>query len=63
MTNNSAPGAADTASLGNGFGFDPLALREKYRRERDKRLRDDGESQYLEVAGQYARYAEKDRFA
>lgn len=40
--------------------FDLAALREKYRRERDKRLRDDGERQYLEVAGQYARYVEED---
>ena len=27
--------------------FDPLALREKYRQERDKRVREDGESQYI----------------
>ncbi len=33
------------------LGFDPDALREKYREERDKRLRDDGNEQYVEVAG------------
>src|SRR3954471_1303717 len=36
--------------------FDPDALREKYRFERDKRLRADGNEQYVEVIGDYARY-------
>lgn len=43
--------------------FDPDALRERYRQERDKRLRADGEAQYVEVAGQFARYAEEDPYA
>jgi len=38
--------------------FDPDALREKYRRERDKRLRDEGNEQYVEVAGQFADYVD-----
>ena len=38
------------------LGFDPDALREKYRRERDKRLRADGNDQYREVTGDFARY-------
>jgi len=38
--------------------FDPDALREKYRRERDKRLRDDGNEQYLEVKGEFARFVD-----
>src|SRR3954463_5181788 len=38
--------------------FDPAALREKYREERDKRLRADGNDQYIEVAGDFARYVE-----
>jgi cation diffusion facilitator CzcD-associated flavoprotein CzcO len=38
--------------------FDPDALRQRYRAERDKRLRPDGNDQYLEVAGRYARYLE-----
>lgn len=36
--------------------FDPDALREKYRIERDKRLRADGNSQYQEVKGDFSRY-------
>jgi cyclohexanone monooxygenase len=36
--------------------FDPDALRDKYRAERDKRLRADGNDQYLEVAGDFAHY-------
>jgi cation diffusion facilitator CzcD-associated flavoprotein CzcO len=38
--------------------FDPDALREKYRDERQKRLRPDGNTQYVEIAGQYAHYLE-----
>ena len=38
--------------------FDPDALREKYRRERDKRLRDDGNQQYIEVVGEFAHFIE-----
>jgi cyclohexanone monooxygenase len=36
--------------------FDPDALRRRYRDERDKRLRSDGNAQYIEVAGGYARF-------
>ena len=36
--------------------FDPDALREKYREERDRRLRADGNEQYIEVTGQFAHY-------
>ena len=36
--------------------FHPDDLRERYRRERDKRLRADGNDQYIEVAGRYAHY-------
>ncbi|WP_421937558.1 flavin-containing monooxygenase [Phenylobacterium sp.] len=43
--------------------FDPDALRERYRQEREKRLRADGEAQYIEVAGSFARYAEEDPYA
>ena len=38
------------------LGFDPDALREKYREERDKRLRPDGNDQYVEVAGAFAHF-------
>ena len=46
---------ADTADLAE-IGFDPEALKAKYRAERDKRLRADGNEQYQEIAGQYAHY-------
>ena len=36
--------------------FDPDALRDKYREERDKRLRADGNEQYVEVVGDFAKY-------
>lgn len=37
--------------------FDPDALREKYRQERDKRLRKEGDHQYIQVAGEFAHFA------
>ncbi len=40
------------------LGFDPDALREKYRAERDKRLRADASEQYVEIAGKFAHYLE-----
>ncbi|MEQ8859050.1 MAG: NAD(P)/FAD-dependent oxidoreductase [Pseudomonadales bacterium] len=43
--------------------FDPEALRAKYRRERDKRLREDGEDQYVEAAAEFAHYADDDPYA
>ena len=43
--------------------FDPDALREKYRAEREKRLRPDGEAQYVELSGAFAHYAEDDPYA
>jgi len=36
--------------------FDPDALREKYNSERDRRVRKDGNAQYVEVAGKFAHY-------
>src|SRR5580698_7420408 len=42
----------DTAEL----DFDPDALREKYRQERDKRLRADANDQYIEVKGDFKHY-------
>jgi len=44
----------DSAEL----GFDPDALRAKYRAERDRRLRADGNDQYLEVKGEFAHFVE-----
>ena len=38
--------------------FDPDALREHYARERNRRLRPDGIDQYVEIAGQFASFAD-----
>ena len=38
------------------YDFDPAALREKYRVERDKRIRGEGSEQYVEVKGDFSRY-------
>ena len=40
------------------LGFDPDALAEKYLQERDKRLREDGNDQYLEVKGEFSYFVE-----
>ena len=42
--------------------FDPEALRNKYRQERDKRIRSDGEGQYIEVGEDFAGYADDDPY-
>ena len=38
------------------MNFDPEALRARYRVERDKRLREDGNEQYIEMTGGFANY-------
>ena len=38
------------------LGFDPDALRERYRTERDRRVRADGNDQYVEVTGKFAHF-------
>ena len=40
------------------LGFDPEALRRKYRQERDKRIRSDGNEQYVEVTGEFSAYVD-----
>ena len=47
---------ADDAAL--DLGFDPNQLRDRYRAERDKRIRKDGNEQYVNVTGQFAHYLE-----
>jgi len=42
----------------SNLGFDPDALREKYRQERDKRVRPEGNDQYLEVTGKFAHFVD-----
>jgi cyclohexanone monooxygenase len=44
------------------LGFDPDALREKYRVERDKRLRADGADQYIALTGRFAHYNDDDPY-
>ncbi len=39
-----------------GAGFDPEALREKYRIERDRRIRTDGIAQYVRTVGAFEHY-------
>src|SRR5690606_30609609 len=50
--------APPSASPSRPLPFDPDALRAKYREERDKRLRPDGNAQYIEVTGAFARFVE-----
>ena len=42
----------------SNLGFDPDALRDKYRQERDKRLRPDANDQYIEVSGKFAHFVD-----
>ena len=49
-----AEAIADQAEL----GFDPDALRNKYREERNKRVRTDGNEQYLEVKDTFAHFVD-----
>ena len=42
--------------------FDPEALRDKYRQERDRRIRADAEAQYLEAEGELAHFSEDDPY-
>ena len=42
----------------DNFDFDPEKLRQKYREERDKRLRVDGNDQYKEVKGDFSYFVE-----
>ena len=49
-------GKADMSAAHQNFSFDPDKLRAKYRRERDKRIRVDGNDQYIEVTGDFSHY-------
>jgi cation diffusion facilitator CzcD-associated flavoprotein CzcO len=52
------PVSAEIAAVFGEIEFDPDALHEKYLAERDKRLRPDGNAQYIEVKAQFSRYVE-----
>jgi len=47
---------APTPKSYGDFKFDPDALRQKYRQERDKRIRTDGNSQYNDTTGKFAHF-------
>jgi cyclohexanone monooxygenase len=47
-----------TTDSSHGLAFDTDALREKYREERERRLRTDGNDQYLQVTGELARFVD-----
>ena len=40
------------------LGFDPDQLRDKYRVERDKRLREDANDQYIELTGDFEQFVD-----
>ena len=42
--------------------FDPEVLRERYRAERDRRIRADAEGQYLEAEGELAHFSDEDPY-
>ena len=50
--------AWDVERIKEEYGFDPAALKARYLEQRDKRLRSDGNEQYLEVSGDFAVFAE-----
>lgn len=47
---------ANMAELLGGLDFDPAALKTKYLTERDKRLREDANDQYVEVTAEFSHY-------
>jgi cyclohexanone monooxygenase len=53
----------DGTAKSSTIDFDPDALREKYAAERAKRLRADGEAQYIEVSGAFSRFVQDDPYA
>ncbi|WP_117000638.1 flavin-containing monooxygenase [Desertimonas flava] len=44
-------------------GAEQEAMRDRYRRERERRLRPDGADQYVEAAGRFAHFADADPYA
>ena len=48
----------ELASLVGEIDFDPDALKQRYLAERDKRLREDGNDQYVEVKAQFSHFLE-----
>ncbi|AEM84153.1 flavin-containing monooxygenase [Streptomyces violaceusniger] len=54
----SAPHTPSTPPLSSDLGFDPEALRTRYRAERDRRIRPDGDAQYHGIGGEFGYYAD-----
>jgi cyclohexanone monooxygenase len=54
--------ADDAMGLEQDLGFDPDVLRDKYRQERDKRVRTDGQDQYVQPSGDLARFYDDDPY-
>lgn len=50
-------------TLPRDAGAEQAAMRDRYRRERERRLRPDGADQYIEAAGRFARFADDDPYA
>ena len=48
----------EIAEIVGDLDFDPDALHARYLAERDKRLREDGAAQYVEVKAEFSRYVE-----
>lgn len=56
MANEDQEAAVIEKNRIEGPNFDPAKLRERYQRERDKRVRADGNEQYVEVKGKFAHF-------
>ncbi|MFN3584624.1 MAG: flavin-containing monooxygenase [Phenylobacterium sp.] len=56
VDNGREDGMAGDAATVQDLGFDPDALARKYQEERDRRLRGDGNEQYVEIKGAFAHY-------
>jgi cyclohexanone monooxygenase len=50
--------SSDNGGHVSGIDFDPEELRARYRLERDKRMRADGNHQYVETKGDFSRYVD-----
>ena len=55
---NSLTGNNEVAALVGELDFDPDTLRDKYRYERDRRVRPEGNEQYVEVTADFSQYVD-----
>jgi cation diffusion facilitator CzcD-associated flavoprotein CzcO len=55
---STSPQSLGLSSTSEELGFDPDALRAKYRAERDRRIRPDGNQQYRRLTGELGSYAD-----